>query len=645
MSRYRLRGFRIVILWMCCFVLSCAVPKLNLIEGSVQRVISPNGELEFRLEGVSGAFLYYSVFKSGHLLISNSQLGLEVDDRSIGAFAFLEERVDSTIEQSFLVRGNYREVNAEHNQAVFQFSSKSGDFDITVRASDKGIAFQYQLHTERKAMRLQREFTQFSLQPSARIWVADEYEGYWKLTKNAEIEKGKIIVFPLVAQLPSHYLLLSQAMHVDYGPVALKKTSSQHFSIDLIPPANRSKNMSDLGEMHYQAIKTPWRVIAVSDSLNDLVNNSLVYELADPQHEKFEDTSWLIPGRAGSSWISDGYEGQNTHTIRGQILANTKLGWEYLIIDNGWTHWLNQWDEVKALADLGREHGVKLIVWIPASDYQAEWQTRLFGEQPIVLGIIDRNQRRAFMQQAKNAGVAGLKVDFVGEDDLARVNFYREVLEDAADFKLLINFHGANAPTGLDRTYPNELGREAIRGVEKFRSSPKLFVLNTIYPFTRLVVGPGIYTPVLGWSTTNAGSRAHQLAAAIAFNSPMLVYGASPEKLVKRTEADLLKVLPSVWEETRVLTNSEIGELAVIAKRSGDEWYVAVLNADRHRDISVHFSEFIDETYIAEIYSDSKHSGEVEKNKMMVDGSDVFRQSFTPGGGVAMRLKPISKKR
>jgi alpha-glucosidase len=190
--------------------------------------------------------------------------------------------------------------------------------------------------------------------------------------------------------------------------------------------------------------------------------------------------------------------------------------------------------------------------------------------------------RRAYFQKAVEAGVVGVKIDFPKAADRWWTTWYHDTARDAAAVKLLVDFHGANKPTGMDRTWPNVLTREGVRGHEWHMTRYNRTLEpahDTILPFTRYVAGPGDYTPTVFDPVELRGiSWAHEVAQAITFTSPFLCFGGHPKDFVANPARDVLMALPATWDETRVLKGSEPGVVIAEARRKGDQWFIAVMN-------------------------------------------------------------------
>jgi alpha-glucosidase len=270
--------------------------------------------------------------------------------------------------------------------------------------------------------------------------------------------------------------------------------------------------------------------------------------------------------------------------------------------------------------------GVKIWVW------------KAYPDRKGIDGIKDSVKRREFFGKCKAAGVAGLKIDFFDSESQEIINFYQNALRDAAKYQLMINFHGANKPTGESRTYPNEMTREAVRGLE---NRPPWALHNTILPFTRYLAGHADFTPVHFGKRMGETSWAHQIASAIVFTSPLLVYGADPKSMIENPFVEMIKSIPSTWDETIVLPQSSIGELALFARRKGNTWFIAALNGQTARQVSINLSFLGKGTYIATLLRDNK----AEQNTATQEQMKVTKKQSinidlnTAGGFVAQLLK------
>jgi alpha-glucosidase len=247
-----------------------------------------------------------------------------------------------------------------------------------------------------------------------------------------------------------------------------------------------------------------------------------------------------------------------------------ELGFEHHVVEGQWRRWND--DELRELVRYSRERGVSLWLWLHSRDCR------------------DPAARRALFARLRGLGIAGIKVDFLDHEARELIDLYQAILEDAAERELLVNFHGANKPAGEARTWPNEMTREAVRGLE-YRSTPGWAAHNATLPFTRFLAGHADYTPlVFSPERRKDTSWAHQVATVVVFTSPVMVYGGHPRSLLQSPVAELIKSIPAVWDETRVLPASAIGEVAAYARRSGSRWFLGVLNGPSPRALRLDLS-------------------------------------------------------
>ncbi|WJH37503.1 glycoside hydrolase family 97 catalytic domain-containing protein [Paenibacillus sp. CC-CFT747] len=338
----------------------------------------------------------------------------------------------------------------------------------------------------------------------------------------------------------------------------------------------------------------------------------------------------MRPGRSVWRWWSLGTG--TPEQEREMIDCADQLGFEYTTMDEGWEAWENPWEELQKLTAYAGSKDIGVFVWKRSgeiNDPQDNWKAI-----------------RDFFDKARNAGAAGLKIDFIDNESKAAIDFEIAALEKAAERRLMINFHGISKPTGESRTYPNEISREGIRGLElnKMKEGPIPAWHNAALPFTRFLAGHGDYTPV-GFSNRGETTYAHQLATMVVFTSPLQVVAENPAYLLEeesvRAGLEVLKAIPSVWEETRVLEPSAIGELAVFARRSGGIWFLGILNGKAERvtleRLSLSFLEDGVEYEVTEITDREKPHGLECKVSHEIALSDWTTVRMEPNGGyVAM---------
>jgi alpha-glucosidase len=371
-------------------------------------------------------------------------------------------------------------------------------------------------------------------------------------------------------------------------------------------------------------IVTPWRVVMIGKELNTLVNCDLVQNLSPPPDKELfpngTHTRWVKPGRCVWKFLDGG-----DNTLKGMKEFSryaAELGFEYNLIEGFWQRWSEE--ELQSLVDYSRERNVGIWLW---KDSRA---------------LRTNESREKFFSLCQRTGVAGVKIDFLDHEAKDVVDLYQVLLKEAAQHRLMVNFHGANKPSGESRTWPNELTREGIRGLEssqlEFRSRH-----NATLPFTRFLAGPADYTPVVFGPRRGDTTAAHQIASAAVFNSPLLVYGGHPKSLLDHPAVNMIKSIPSVWDETIALPPSAIGEIAAFARRSGDDWFVAVLGGPASHKLTIPLTFLDASTYRAMLVRDKPNEPTmVQIESLDLPSSGSLQIELAEGGGFIGRFSPKS---
>jgi alpha-glucosidase len=258
-------------------------------------------------------------------------------------------------------------------------------------------------------------------------------------------------------------------------------------------------------------------------------------------------------------------------------------------------------------------------------------------------GLDDPESRRDFFRRCKAAGAVGIKIDHMDSESKQMIDFYPDVLKDTADAQLMVDFHGANKPTGESRTYPHEVTREGVRGLEynKWSALPPAHYASL--PFTRFLAGHGDFTPcTFNVEMLKGTTFALQLASAICYTSPVMFYADKPELYLASPAVDVFQAIPSVWDETRVLLGSAIGELAVMARRRGDTWFVGIINGGAGRTYDLNLSFLGDGSYAAvQLADDANRPDALVRTEATVQASSSLGVRLNAGGGFVGMFTPI----
>jgi alpha-glucosidase len=548
--------------------------------GQALVLASPSGATRAEILVSDLGALSYAVSFQGHPVVEPSPLGITFEGVNFGTDLRVDSVTRAEVTDIFPVMGGFSTATQRAGEVkVALIHRASGQrMRLEARAYEDGFAYRYVMERVEGGL-VAGEQSSWRLPAGSRVWFFERasghklktYAGEWMATDLARLPtisaQGPVQGAPLVLQLPdaTGYAVITEAVLANYSGMRLRAVGENTLVADLA---------DDNGFRVDGPVISPWRVTLLSRDLDGLVNNSVVLGLnpsADPR--LFADTSYIKPGRSVWRWFQ---AGTGTPPEERQFVDYARaLGFEYTLIDNGWQEWPDAWRELRELTSYARGQGVGVWVWKHFRDVQnpaGDWA-----------------DLRGFLDALTTAGVAGVKMDFMNSEQKARIDFDFAVLRLAAERRLMVDFHGVHKPSGEMRTFPNELTREAIRGLEINRMSdlkpenlePLIPAThNAALPFTRLLLGPGDYTP---FSLVRPGPTtwAHQLATVVQFTSPLQVIAEHPEKLLSdpamKPALDVFQAIPSTWDETRVLAPSEIGALSVFARRKAADWFIAAL--------------------------------------------------------------------
>ena len=388
----------------------------------------------------------------------------------------------------------------------------------------------------------------------------------------------------------------------------------------------------------------PWRILDIARNDGDLLTNQLTYQLAPEL--RIKDTSWIRPGKVAWDWWNannvygvDFKSGINTATYKYYIDFASKYGIEYIILDEGWYKLGNLLDVVpdinmEEIVSYGKQKNVGVILWVI-------WKT------------LD-DQLQEAMNQFEKWGIAGIKVDFMQRDDQWMVNYYWKIAAEAAQRKLLVDFHGAYKPSGLRRAYPNVITREGVKGMEHAKWSDEITPEHDVtLPFIRMVAGPMDYTPgaMINAQKDNfraifnrpmsMGTRAHQMAMYVVFESPLQMMSDSPSNYLK--EPECTEFISTVWEETKVLAAS-VGKYVIVARKNGNHWFIGAMSDEKAREFTLDFRFLDKRTYDIEIFEDGlnadRYASDYKKVTGRISPDDHMKIKLAPGGGWVARLSP-----
>ncbi|MEU4678955.1 glycoside hydrolase family 97 catalytic domain-containing protein [Micromonospora sp. NPDC023737] len=493
----------------------------------------------------SDGALSLAVDHQGRSVLAPSAVGIETTaaDLTKGlSFIRREDRV--VVENYVMTTGKQRVRHARSAESTLSFAGASGArMDLVVRVSDDGVAFRYVL-PDAAGVTVKREASSYTLPTGAPAWLlpyTPNYEATRVETTAGAAAAGEF-GFPALFEVDDTYVLLTES-DVDgrySGGRLTHQTGSSSYAVKLADAEVTSPG----------PLATPWRTAIVGD-LATVTTSTLVDDLAPAS--KLADTSWIRPGTVAWSWLSEHDSPRDPARQKQYVDFAARNGWSYILIDEGWDR---SW--VPDVVRYARARGVEVLLWF-------HW-TALDTAQ----------ERDDTLSLVKSWGVAGVKVDFMDSDSQARFKWYDDILRKTAELRLMVNFHGATIPRGIQRTWPHVMTLEAIRGAEQFRTRA---ATNTMFPFTRNVVGGMDYTPVAFVVSDRDTTDAHEVATFLVYESGWQHAADKPENYDSHPEAlRTLNQLPTTWDETRLL-GGRPGQEVYLARRSGQRWYLGGISA------------------------------------------------------------------
>lgn len=570
---------------------------VSLLRAEPFQMVSSEKNISTTLSYGEQGRLVYSIAFHKKRVIEPSELGIIVDGVDLGLGSQFGKPVVTELDENYQTRGKHTQARNHFINYRFPIQHKLSQrcYHLDFRLFNDGVAYRYVV-PGKGIQHVDGERSSWKIMPRTKAWYFERLTRKWKLKSYAgewvstEIEKlhtatpekiGRVQGTPIVLELPR-----------GIGFAAVTKAATYNYSGMRLNPVGDRVLVADFTEGNEGfdvegTVTTPWRVTMLADDLNELVNSDIINNLNPaPDPVLFADTSYIKPGRSVWSWESIGL---GTPKDQKQYIDYAaEMGFEYSTVDDGWKDWDQPWETMKMLANYGREKKVGVFLWVDSKDIRDPADDYL--------------QMRNYFGKVATSGAIGLKIDFMNSEAKEMIDFEIAVLENAAKQKLVINFHGCHASTGEERTYPNELTREGIRGIEvnKHKDGPLPISHNAALPFTRFIVGQADYTPVL---FTNPGptSFAHQLATLVPYTTGLQTFAEFPPTLMTASAVKdalpIIRAIPSVWDETRVLAGSEIGSLAAIARRSGDDWFVGIINGGEARNYELALSFLGEGTY------------------------------------------------
>jgi alpha-glucosidase len=612
----------------------------------------------------SGSHLVYSITYRGKPLIDASPIQVDLEGaRPLGENAAIAGVAPSSGDDNYtLVAGRTSSVHDHYNALSFDVNESTGlhrRMRIEARAWNNGVAFRYVVPEQAgiHEFRMTGEDTEFRISKDATAYALElpdfrtMYESeYLKLPVSAFASTSgsagmRLIGLPLLMNVPGvAWLAITEAdMRSNAGMYLTNPGQPGRSRLKAkIAPSVTDPSIAVMGTLPHHS---PWRLMLVAEQAAEILQANLITDLNPAS--AIADTSWIHPGKSSWDWWSgsldpEGKPAFTTENMKTYVDFSAKSGFEYMLVDAGWSAQgditkLNGRVDIPELVRHAAAKNVKVWIW-------CHWSG------------IDAQLNEAFPLYEK-WGVAGVKIDFMSRDEQYMTEFYYRVAETAARYHLMIDFHGATKPTGMERTWPNVMGYEAVLGMEQSKWGGRDNPDNqTNLAFTRMLAGMMDYTPggfenvtreeFIGRSAhpMSMGTRAHQLAMYAIYEAPFQMVSDYPHAYEDQPAFEFIKAAPSSWDETRGLDGTP-DEYVTIARRKGNTWFLGSMTNWTPRQLDIPLTFLGAGSYTAEIYADASDADKYPKNvsirKQQVDRTTHLKASLAPGGGLAVRFVPV----
>ena len=535
---------------------------------NAQKVASPNGKLSAKLNGKSLIINY------------DKQKVIELADISFDKLRFTRQVKDDYQ----MLEGKRLHCTNEANEYQAPIGSNA---KIVIRLYNDGIAFRYE-YIKLENQKQPEEHTVYLIPEGTKRWFmqwTEAYEGFFPQTTTYKVKPIRTSSgvstsadgwnnrwgYPaLLEPAEGVFALISEANIERRQSASCLYNDGERYSV---VAAENDLNLS--GDWH-----TPWRVVIIG-KLADIVESTLVTDVSEPSQLK--DTNWIKPGVVSWIYWANNHGSNDYNIIKKYVDMAVVLKLPYVLIDAEWDEMdkiaSNEGKTIEDAVAYANSKGIKPMIWYNSS---VGWIDGAPGPKFRLNKPEDREKEFAWCEKI---GVAGVKIDFFSGDNQMNMDYCLDLLESAARHHLLVNFHGAPIPRGWQKTWPNLLSTEGVYGAEWYNNVPtftdKAASHNTTLPFTRNVIGPMDYTPCAFSDSQHPHitSLAHELALTVLYESGLQHLADRPESFLAQPKEvqDFLGQLPTVWDETRYVSGYP-GESAVLARRSGNTWYVAGIN-------------------------------------------------------------------
>lgn len=632
----------------CCFV-SAHSQKLT--------IVSPNQKINITLFNQQNAekgewYLKASYNNKGNVAeaIPRIDLGLSRSDQDFSKeLKFLNASKPVVItEQYEAIHGKKSLCTNTATEVVVFFENPSkAKLNVIIRAYNDGVTFRYEFPEKQGTFVMKDELTAYTVSRQTTRWMEKwntANEGLYMETSENKIQKQEWC-YPALFKLKdsSFYFLLHESdVNRNYCGTKLSNVTDSAVYKLCFPNPGDGRGMGASTPTISLPWKSPWRVM-IMGSLADVVASTLVDDVATPSVVK--NTSWIKPGVVSWNYWSSNHGTKDYKTVTAFADLAASMNWPYTLLDWEWDGMTNG-GNVEDAAKYILSKGVKPLIW-----YNSGGNHTWVSSTPKDRMLTHENRVEEFTK-LKKMGFVGVKIDFFESEKQDMIKYYLDILEDAAQFEMMIYFHGCIVPRGWTRTYPHLMTHEAVRGAEWYNNGPEFTNTapehNTILPFTRNVVGPMDYTPVTFTNSQfpHTTSYGHELALSVLFESGLQHFADRPEGYYELPDEarTFLKNIPNAWDDIKLLEGTP-GKDVVLARRKGNAWYIGGITSEqfRERTKTIRF-DFLPEaaSYKLTLISDGKHDKDFAVQYLVVNKTSTVNVKLLRRGGFAALLTPVT---
>ena len=652
-------------------VLLLIIPFIALSQKRIT-LNSPEGNIRVSIQ--HGDSIYYEVEVNGRTVIAPSTIALLTDHGAFGVKPAFSSQKTRSVRDSITnpVPFKRKRIPDRFNEITLRYR---GNFSLIFRAYDDGIAYRI-ASTWPDSLQILGEVAKFNFRNPADVYFPEvtkrenvdiyhtSFEEPYKIMPLREVKRTQMGFSPVLVDDITIKTLITESDLSDYPGMFLKGVAGNGLQGEFAPyPASEEiqggefkqwvvlKRRNFIAKTHGTR-NFPWRVIGISQKDADLLLNDLVYRLATPAAP--QDWSWIKPGISTEEWIIgsnlshvDFKTGINTATYKYYIDFASRFGLKFVMLDAGWSDAddllkITPGLDLRAVADYAKTKNVDLILWTLSM-------------------TLDRQLDKA-LDMFSSLGIKGILTDFMDRDDQKTVAFYHRIARATAQKKMMVMFHGAFKNAGLERTFPNVITREAVLGSEYNIWSEKATPEHDLLlPFIRMVAGPMDYEPgsyrnanqrtfrSLPDMVMSQGTRVHQLAMLVTYESPLQMFSGNPADGYREPEyTAFMGSLPTTWDDTRVL-HAKLGDYLVIARRKGNDWYIGGMTDWTARALEIDMSFLASGEYNMATCEDGinavKDASDYRMENERVDKSKKVVINMAPGGGYVAKLTKLNDAR